>query len=238
MKLKCLIIDDEPVAREGLKVFIEKVDYLELAGILPHALQAGQFLKNHSIDLLFLDIEMPDLDGLAFLRSLTHKPLVVLTTAHRKYAVEGFELDVIDYLMKPITFERFIKATNKVLEIHMTHQQENTSTETYFFIKTDKQYIKIDYSDIIYVESARDYVLIYTQNARHLALLSLIMVEEQLPKDQFMRVHRSYLVSISNIEVVEGNRIFIGKKEIPISRNLREEVYDKLIHSRLWKRNN
>jgi len=117
MKLRCLIIDDEPIAREGLKNFVEKIDFLELKGVLPHALQAVQFLRNNPVDLLYLDIEMPDLDGLSFLRSLSKPPLVILTTAHRRYAVEGFELDVVDYLMKPITFDRFIKASQKALDL-------------------------------------------------------------------------------------------------------------------------
>ncbi len=237
MKLRCLIVDDEPVAREGLKDFVEKIDFLELRGVLPHALQAVQFLRDSSVDLLYLDIEMPDLDGLSFLRSLSQPPLVILTTAHRKYAVEGFELDVVDYLMKPITFERFIKASQKALDLYERQPyQSRANGDDFFFIKADKQYIKINYADIYYVESAKDYVFIYTTAERHMALLSLKMMEEQLPRDRFIRVHRSYLVSIPHIDVIEGNRLFVGNQEIPISRNSYPEVYNQLINNKLWKR--
>jgi len=234
MKLKCLIIDDEPIAREGLTGFVEKIEFLELLGTLPHVLEASQVLRSHPVDLLYLDIEMPDLSGLEFLRSLPKPPMVIFTTAHRKYAVEGFELDAIDYLMKPISFERFLKASHRALD-HFERKQQ-TPSDAYFFIKADKQFIKILYDDILFIESARDYVFIYTAQERHMALLSLKQVAERLPTQQFLRVHRSYLVAIPHIDLIEGNRIKIGGHEVPISRNLQEQVMDRLLNDKLWRR--
>lgn len=234
MQLNCLVIDDEPIAREGIEGFIEKLDFLQLVGSLSHALKASQFLREHPIDLLYLDIQMPDLSGLEFLRSLPHPPMVIFTTAHRKYAVDGFELDAVDYLMKPISFERFLKASNKALETFQ--KTAPTQSEDFFFIKSDKQYIKIAIEDIYYVESAKDYVFIHTQEAKHLALLSLKQLEERLPGHQFIRVHRSYLVGIAHIDVLQGNRLFIQGQEIPISRTLQDEVFKKLVEDNLWKR--
>ena len=234
MQLNCLVIDDEPIAREGIEGFIEKLDFLELVGSLSHTLKASHFLREHQIDLLYLDIQMPDLSGLEFLRSLPHPPMVIFTTAHRKYAVDGFELNAIDYLMKPISFERFLKASNKALEAFQ--KARPTPQEDFFFIKSDKQYIKIAFEDIYYVESAKDYVFIHTKEAKHLALLSLKQLEGRLPAHQFIRVHRSYLVGIPHIDVLQGNRLFIQGQEIPISRNLQDEVFKKLVEDKLWKR--
>ena len=236
MKLNCLVIDDEPIAREGIEGFVEKVDFLELQGSLPHALNASKVLRQNPVDLIYLDIQMPDLTGLEFLRSLPHPPMVIFTTAHRKYAVEGFELDAVDYLMKPISFERFLKASNKALELFSSRVSPEEADESYFFIKSDKQYIKIEYADICYVESAKDYVFIHTKEEKHLALLSLKQLEARLPSPQFIRVHRSYLVGISHIDVIQGNRIFISGQEIPISRNLQEEVFKRLVEDKLWRR--
>ena len=234
MKLKCVIIDDEHIAREGLVDYVEKVDYLELAGTLPHALNASTFLRDHQPDLLYLDIQMPDLSGLEFLRTLSQPPMVIFTTAHRKFAVEGFELDAVDYLMKPISFERFLKASNKALQLK--ENQTHSPSEEYFFIKSGKQYIKINFEEITFIESAKDYVFIFTEDQRHMALLTLKQIEDKLPSQLFLRVHRSYMVAISAIDRIEGNRIKIGEHEIPISRNLQEHVFDQLINKRLWKR--
>ncbi len=234
MKLNCLVIDDEPIARQGIEGFAEKLDYLHLVGSLSHTLKASQFLRANPVDLIYLDIQMPDLSGLEFLRSLPHPPMVIFTTAHRKYAVEGFELNAIDYLMKPISFERFLKASNKALEAFQASKP--ATSEDFFFIKSDKQYIKIAYEDICFVESAKDYVYIHTPEARHLALLSLKQLEERLPGQQFIRVHRSYLVGIAHIDVLQGNRIFVQGQEIPISRSLQEEVFKRLVDDKLWKR--
>ena len=233
MKLKCLIIDDEPIAREGLIAYVEKLDFLELVGSLSHALEATDFMMKQEVDLLYLDIEMPDLSGLEFLRSLKEIPMVIFTTAHRKFAVEGFELDAIDYLMKPISFERFLKASRKALQ---NWNQVPDSGDAFFFIKSDKQYIKIRFDEVKIIESAKDYVFIYTSEERHLALLSLKQIEEKLPMESFIRVHRSYIVSIDAIDRIEGNRIWVGEKEIPISRNFQDIVFEKLINNRLWKR--
>ena len=234
MKLKSLIIDDERIAREGLVSYVEKIDFLELTGTLSHALNASAFLQEHPTDLIYLDIQMPDLSGLEFLRTLSQPPMVIFTTAHRKFAVEGFELDAVDYLMKPISFERFLKASNKALQQKALKQTK--PEEDYFFIKSGKQYIRIKFDEIAFVESAKDYVFIHTQDQRHIALLTLKQIEERLPSHKFLRVHRSFLVAIPAIDSIEGNRIKVNKHEIPISRNLQEHVFDQLINKRLWKR--
>jgi len=238
MKLRCLIIDDEPVAREGIAAYVEKVSYLELVQTLPHALDAHLLIEELNIDLLWLDIEMPDMTGIELLKTLPKPPMVILTTAHREYALAGFELNVIDYLLKPISFDRFAQASAKAYQkAQLTANSSKPSTSlNYFFIKVDGQYVKINYKDIRYIESAKDYVFIYTDKSRYLTLLSLKQLDEQLPNDQFIRVHRSYIIAIRYIEAIEGNQILLGDQKIPISRQLKDHVYDQLITKRLWKR--
>lgn len=241
MKITCLVIDDEPVARKGIANYVGQTPFLELVGTCKSALEANTILAKKSVDLLFLDIQMPEISGIDFLRTLEDPPAVIFTTAYRDYAIEGFELSALDYLVKPISFQRFLKAANKALSFFEMQRQQQVSTSIapkndYFFIKSDGQFIKIWLDEVLYFESEKDYVFIYTQQKRYLTLISLKQLEKELPEDRFLRVHRSFIVALDKIELLDGNMIVIGDKKIPISRNLQETIYNRLIAGRLWKR--
>lgn len=237
--ISCIVVDDEPVARKGISNYVEQTPFLSLTGSCKSALETNELLHQHPVDLLFLDIQMPDITGTEFIRSLDHPPAVIFTTAYREYAIEGFELNALDYLVKPISFQRFLKAANKALsffEMHRQLVQPNAQEAQYFFIKSDGQFIKIKLEDVLYFESEKDYVFIYTEHKRYLALLSLKQLEKELPAEKFMRIHRSFVVSLEKVEMVEGNQVVIKNKRIPVSRSLHDTVFNTLIAGRLWKR--
>jgi len=240
MTIKCLVIDDEPVARKGIAGYVEQTPFLKLEGSCKSAIEANEILHKKEIDLLFLDIQMPDLTGTEFVRSIENPPMVIFTTAYRDYAIEGFELNALDYLVKPISFQRFLKAANKAqsfFEMQRQPAQKLTGiAQDYFFIKCDGQFIKIKMDNVLYFESEKDYVFIYTEQKRYLTLLSLKQLEKELPPDRFLRVHRSFLVSLEKVESVDGNQLVIKDKRIPVSRNLQETIFNTLIAGRLWKR--
>jgi DNA-binding LytR/AlgR family response regulator len=243
MKIKSLIIDDESLAREGLTEYVEKVDFIELSGICKNAIEANSFLQQNDIDLIFLDIHMPEMSGIEWLKSLSDAPLVIMTTAFREYAADGYDMEVIDYLVKPISFQRFLKACNKALKT--LEQQRNTlfsyqetgdKENNHFFIKSDSKFIKIPFEDVLYIEGLKDYVAIHTTTKKYLALISLKNVESRLPKHKFVRTHRSFIVSTSKIDSIEGAMIKIKNAVIPISRELQEQIYSLVLQDKLWKR--
>jgi DNA-binding LytR/AlgR family response regulator len=240
MTLTCLIIDDEPLARKGLKEYIQEVDFLYLAGEFEDPLKATQVLLHQKTDLLFLDIQMPKLTGLDFLKAIAHPPLVILTTAYPQYALDGFELNVVDYLLKPFSFERFWKAIIKAQSLASSQSQLSpfvpTARPTYFFIKHDNKLVKIQHIDILFVEALQNYVAIHVKDKKYLAYLTLQSVEEYLPPDQFLKIHKSYLVAFSKIDSIEGNNIRIGDYHLPISRNLKDEVLERLLKGKFLKR--
>ena len=238
--LSCLVVDDEPVARKGIAGYVEQTPFLKLAGTCKGAIEANEFLRKTPVELLFLDIQMPDLTGTDFIRSLENPPAVIFTTAYREYAIEGFELDALDYLVKPISFQRFLKSANKALsQFEMLRHPAPPSEEKkidHFFIKNDGQFIKIMLDDVLYFESEKDYVFIYTQKKRYLNLISLKQLEKELPSDKFVRVHRSFIVAIEKVELMDGHKLIIQGKEIPVSRSSQEMIYNRLIEGKLWKR--
>lgn len=238
MTIKCLVVDDEPVARKGIAGYVEQTPFLMMVGSCKSAIEANDELHKKEVDLLFLDIQMPDLTGTEFIRSLKNPPAVIFTTAYRDYAIEGFELNALDYLVKPISFQRFLKAANKALSFFEMQRQHRPTgiDQEYFFIKCDGQFIKIKLEEVLYFESEKDYVFIYTESKRYLTLLSLKQLEKELPSDRFLRVHRSFLVSLEKIESMEGNQLIIRDKRIPVSRSLQENIFNILIAGRLWKR--
>ncbi len=236
MRIKCIILDDEPMARQGLEDHIDEVDFLELIGSFKNAMEANEFLAENTADLIFLDIKMPKISGIEFLESLTNPPKVIFTTAFREYAVEGFELEAVDYLVKPIAFNRFLKAVNKVRQLLNSTNEHEDKNSDWFFIKDGQTLTRIKKKDVLFVESLKDYVFIHTLEKRHMALLSLKQVEELLEGLNFMRVHRSYLVSLDSVEAMDGNLLCIGQHRIPVSKSSREEVYQKLVKGKLWKR--
>ncbi|HKP32081.1 MAG TPA: LytTR family DNA-binding domain-containing protein, partial [Chitinophagaceae bacterium] len=218
MTLNCIIIDDEPLARKGLVEYIEDVDFLHLAGEFDNPLKATSTLNDQTIHLIFLDIQMPKLSGIEFLKSLSHPPLIIFTTAYPQYAIEGFDLNVLDYLLKPISFDRFLKAAMKAKDVINLKQPvaQVATQEDYIFIKSDNKLVKIFYNDILFVEALQNYVTIVTSDKKHITYLTFKSVEESLPADQFIKVHKSYLVAASKIESIEGNQIKIGPHYIPI----------------------
>lgn len=241
MKLRCVIVDDEPLASEGLMKYIEVIDYLELVTIAENPLELNKVLESERIDLIFLDIQMPHMTGLDFLKIKTNLPMVIITTAYPNYALEGFQFDVVDYLLKPITFNRFFKATNKAKELYWLKNQKtessNQSTEPdYLFIKCESKYEKILIDEILFVQALQNYVIIFTTRGKYMTLLPLKTVEEYLDPTRFLRVHKSYLVAIAKIGSIENNDITIQSHLIPISRTMREQVIEIVVKSKLLSR--
>jgi DNA-binding LytR/AlgR family response regulator len=235
-KLSCIIVDDEPVARKILHEFVEQVPFMDLQGKFENAMKAEAFLKNNAVDIIFLDIEMPKISGLQFLQRLHIESMVILTTAFPQYALEGYELDIIDYLLKPFALSRFLKAVQKAKDFYqMKTRTAGALLPSYIFIKSEKRIEKIELNDILYAESVGNYVSVYTENKRILAYLTMKSLESQLPEDEFIKIHQSYLVNCAKIEAIEGNEIKIGGKSLPMSRNYREMVM-KIVHQRLLKR--
>jgi len=233
-RLKCLLVDDEPPAREIIRRYIEAVPMLELAGEFGNALQAMAFLQQHPTDLIFLDIRMPQLNGNEFLKAVKNPPPVIFTTAHAEYAVEGYELDVIDYLLKPIQFDRFIKAVNKALAFKGQHTHEpklateEPKQDNFVYFRADRKMVKVMLNDIRYIESMKDYVKVFTNDDVIITKQSLNSVEAMLPEKQFIRTHRSFIVSLSKVKSFTHELIEINKEEIPIGKLYRNEVLKML----------
>jgi DNA-binding LytR/AlgR family response regulator len=240
MKLNCIVIDDEPLARKGIKEYIDDVDFLTLVGEFESPLKAVELLSSGKVQLIFLDIQMPKISGLEFLKSLQSAPRVIFTTAYPQHALDGFELNALDYLVKPISFERFLKASLKAKEYYelrvQNKPQENTAAADYLFIKADGKLVKILYQDILYVEALQNYVTIHTKEKKFMTYLTFHSIEEFLPANLFIKTHKSYLIAISKVDSIDGNCIQIGAHTIPVSRNLKDEVMETLMNSRFLKR--
>jgi DNA-binding LytR/AlgR family response regulator len=240
MAINCIIIDDEPLARKGLKEYIADTDFLNLVGEFDNAVKATELLSKGSVQLLFLDIQMPKITGLDFFKSLHHAPPVIFTTAYPQYDLDGFDLNSLDYLVKPISFERFLKAALKAKEYYEIRQHNEGAAagkkEEYFFIKADNKLVKIFFDEILYVEALQNYVTIHTADKKYITYLTFKSVEEYLPADGFIKTHKSYIISASKINSIEGNDIRIGNHHVPISRNEKEEVMEKLLKGKFLKR--
>jgi DNA-binding LytR/AlgR family response regulator len=239
MKLKCIIIDDEPVARKILQEFIEEIDYLELVGQAETPLKATSLLDNDTLDLIFLDINMPKINGIDFLKTSKLKAQVIITTAYADYAVEAYGLDVLDYLVKPIAFNRFLKACNKAKETselkNITPAQTDKSSD-HFFIKCDNQIEKIFYNDLVYAEAMLNYVMLHTVSKKLMVYITIKSLEEQLPATIFIKVHKSFIINLHKIKSIEGNTLDMGIEKIAISQNLREKVMSEIIKDKMIKR--
>lgn len=237
--INCIIIDDEPLARKGLREYISDVEFLKLGGEYDEPLKAMDQISNGHVQLIFLDVQMPRITGLDFIKSLKHPPPVIFTTAYPQYALEGFDLNAIDYLVKPISFERFLKAILRVKEYYELRQKNisiASSEEDYFFIKADNKLVKIFYDEILFVEALQNYVAVHTINKKFITYLTFKSIGEYLPENRFIRTHKSYIVSAARIDNIEGNDICIGSHHIPISRTSKEEVMEKLLKGRYLKR--
>lgn len=228
--MNCIAIDDEPLALELLVDNISKVPFLKLVAACENPIQAMAVLEKESVDLVFLDIQMPGLTGLQFIQSLTHKPLFILITAYEKYALEGYALDVVDYLVKPVSLDRFIKACNKARELHELKalRQNSTGEQTpgYFFVNVDYSLVKISFQDILWIESLKDYAKINLKSSSKpiVTRMSMKQLEENLPADKFLRVHKSFIIARDQVTAVRKNSLFIGTMEIPVGENYREII--------------
>jgi DNA-binding LytR/AlgR family response regulator len=230
-KIICLAVDDEPPALDVIQKHVSAVPSLELAGLCNNAVEALEKMKEHTIDLVFLDIQMPQILGTDFIRTLKNPPKVIFTTAYRKFAVEGFELNAVDYLLKPISFERFLKAVNKVMNItiplpdHSSQRIENKNPlDAYLYFRADRKMVKVALDEILYIESLKDYVKVVTLSKTIITKQSISSLEDTLPKDNFIRIHRSFIVALNKIESYNSELIEIAKKELPISRMYSHEV--------------
>ena len=245
--IKVIIVDDEPLAQDVLETYVEKFPELSLVRKCNNALEANEVLKSQDIDLMFLDIQMPQLTGIDFLKTLSRPPLVIFTTAYPNYALEGFELNALDYLLKPISLERFIKAVNKAVEQIKLQRNEPGATGSvaaevdqhpdYIFVKADKKLVKVNYHDIIYIEGLKDYVIIRMENQRVITLQTMKSLEDKLPSNRFKRIHRSYIINIDKINAIVGNMVEVIEKtqpkHLPIGKNYRDELNDMIEKNKL-----
>jgi len=246
IKLHCIIADDEPVARKLLQEYIGDIDFLELKGSVENALKANSLLKSTPVDLLFLDINMPKLSGIEFLRTVAPLPMVIMTTAYAEYATDGFELDVLDYLVKPFSFERFLKACNKAKDYHELKRHkagdvnpagnDSKTTANYFFVKRDGRIEKIFYDDLVYVEALLNYVVLHTTNGKMIVYHTLKGLLEQLPAAIFLKVHKSAIINLTKVRSIEGNEIDLGTAKVTISHSSYEHAMMAILKDRMIKR--
>lgn len=241
--INVIIVDDEPLAQDILETYVERMPQLNLVAKCSNAFEANEMLKKEQIDLMFLDIQMPQLTGIDFLRSLSDPPVVIFTTAYDNYAVDGFELNALDYLLKPISMDRFMKAANKAIEqIELKKGNTSTSSSTskendFIFVKADKKLVKVNFDDVLYIEGLKDYVIIRQETSRLVTLQTMKSLESKLPTSIFKRIHRSYIVNLNRIDAVVGNMVEIQEKgqakHIPVGKNYREDLLNIINQNRL-----
>lgn len=228
VKIRCIITDDEPMARKGLQGYIEKIDFLELVAVCEDGIQLGNVLKEQPADLIFLDIEMPYLSGLELLSGLTNPPKVIIVSAYEQYALKGYELDVVDYLLKPVSFERFMKAVNKVYDWYVKEKPDESQPIS-IFVKTTLKYEKVDFADILFVEALDNYIAIQTVRKKLVTHSSLSSFQNNLPRDKFVQIHKSFVVNVDKVTSLEGNILGIDNYKLPVSKNYRAEIKERLL---------
>jgi len=238
--MKCIIVDDEPLAREGIEINIKEMSFLNLLGSFGTAMKANSFLAENHVDLMFLDIQMPGITGLEFVRSLKIRPMIILTTAYPDFALEGFELDVVDYLLKPVRLERFAKAVNKAKELfdlyNSTENRVEQISEDFIYIKSERKFIRVFYKDVRYIKGLKDYVMIYTETDKIITAMNIKTIYNQLPQNIFARVNKSYLININYIDSVETDFIQLAGKEIPLGSTYKEAFLKKHIKGKVISR--
>lgn len=239
MTLKCIIVDDEPLAREGMELNVNEMDFLELKGQFGDAISAYNYLSENEVDLMFLDIQMPgEMTGLDLVKALKEPPLVIFTTAYPEYAVEGFELDVVDYLVKPIRMQRFIQAVNKAKD-KFTQDQGGVQSDDdgdYIYIKADRKFVRLRLDDIQYIQGMKDYVMVYTQESRYMTAMNIKTIFNQLDNPSFVRISKSYIINANFIKEVNQNGVLIGDEEIPLGKTYKDDFIERFIKGRLIQR--
>jgi len=234
MKIKCIIIDDEPLAAEVIETHLKEFPNMELLSKFTNPLEALSIIETGEIDVVFIDINMPKMNGLDFIKSIDKSPYFVITTAYREYAVESFDLDVLDYLVKPVPFTRFLKSINKISQKFISDRPEDltpTAEKSFIFLKVDKKLIKIKFEDIFFIESLKDYIKVFTKSGDYLAHKSLSGITEELPSNQFLRLHRSFTVALDKIQALEGNSVMVSDKRIPIGRKYINHAKDVILNT-------
>jgi DNA-binding LytR/AlgR family response regulator len=232
--MTCVVIDDEPLARKGIQLLIEAMPSLKLLKTFPNAIDADEFLKSNPVDLLFIDIQMPKINGMEYIRTAGHHTKVIITTAYPQFAAEAFELDVVDYLVKPIRFERFFKAVNKAMK-----QQDPSKKgveEEYIFIRTERKYIRTSYNEIDFIEGLKDYVIIHCGEERHIVAANLKSMQSKLPASIFTRINKSYIINARKIKSVDSEYVNLANKQLPIGENYKRAVLELIQQNKVLKR--
>jgi two-component system LytT family response regulator len=232
--MNCIIVDDEPLARKGIQSLVEQFPQLELIGSFNSAMAASDFMQNTSVDLVFLDIQMPNITGLEFAKTIKKDTLIIFTTAYSEYALDSYEVDAIDYLVKPIEFERFQKAVNKAISYHQLLQEDekeniDTIASEYIFVKSERRFFKVNFKDILFIEGLKDYVIIQLNDQRIITKMNLKTIHELLPKEIFFRINKSYIANTTHIESFDNNDIFIKNYEIAIGNSYREAFFSEYV---------
>lgn len=239
MKISCIVVDDEPMARKGIQEYVEEVDFLDLRASCENPSAASTVLNQQKIDLIFLDIQMPKMTGIEFVKTMREQPMIIFTTAYSEFALQSYELEVLDYLVKPISFERFMKSVNRAKEFYELKNKPGSKhaiAQDHFFVKCDNRYEKIFFDELLFVKAMENYVVLQTASKQYISYLTFKSVEEYFPEDKFIKVHKSYIVSTEKIEKIDANEIKMGLYSIPISRNLKEEVMARIVNDKLLKR--
>ncbi len=239
-KINCLIVDDEELARNLVENYIGRLQHLQIVGKCANPLEAMQVLQEEKVDIMFLDIQMPELTGVEFLKTLPYKPMVIFTTAYKEYAIQSYELAAVDYLLKPFRFERFLQAVNKASKLLKAEQEvgpqqiveqptkNEEGSKDYILVKSDFKVFRMFYKDILCIESMKEYVAYHTKDGRTLSLYSLKKLQQELPADKFMRIHKSHIVNINMVSALEGNMVHLGDKRIPIGSSYKDEVLKRI----------
>jgi DNA-binding LytR/AlgR family response regulator len=239
MKINCIVIDDEPLARKGLKEYIDDIDFLNCTGDFESPIQAMKLIGSTAVQLIYLDIQMPKISGIDFLKTLPHPPPVIFTTAFPQYALDGFDLNALDYLVKPVSFERFLTAAHKAKEYYELRSRNVTAATdpAHLFVKVDGRLVKINLDDILYVEALQNYVAIHTNsNKKLISYITLQTITEFLPFSQFIKTHKSFIVALNKVDSIDGNTLQVGSHQVPISRSLKESVLSRLLGTDYLKR--
>jgi len=238
--MNCIIVDDEPLARKGIELLVQELSYLNLLDQFPNALLAKDYLDKNEVDLMFLDIEMPGLNGLEFIRSLKQKPFVILSTAYPQFALEAFELDVVDYLVKPVALSRFLKAVERAKEYYELSNQKNTVIDSieddFIFIRSERKIIKLFFKDIIYIKGLKDYVMIYTREEKYITAMNIKTIHKQLPHDIFARINKSNLINTQLLTSVDHDLIYLDELEFTLGNTYRDHFLTNHVNKKLLKR--
>lgn len=240
--MKCIIVDDEPLAREAIEMLIEKTQGLSFVGSFSNATSASECIQNNSIDLVFLDIQMPGINGIEFAKTISQETFVIFTTAFSEFAIDSYEVDAIDYLIKPVKLERFKKAVEKAISYQKLFKAEFKSvnienvTDNYFFIKAERKIVKVQFNEILFIEGLKDYVVMHTENQKVITAMNIKTIYDQLPKNMFVRVSKSYIINAKQIDSVDNNTVYIGKKEIPIGNIYRDFFFDEFVTKKILSR--